>query len=286
MIHLDAHLDTLTVGFAPTSLSAINSAAKLQTRKDRKYILSRETLEELLAALPADVEVLEIDGRRWSQYRSVYFDTPELDCYRLAATRRPQRFKVRTRTYVDSGLSMAEVKTKSCRSKTVKHRRVLDAPDGQARAVVDFAREVEQSCTFADRLEPVMVSEYQRATLALLTEGVRVTIDADLVCTDLISTDLRGARSGLTNGFIVETKSGGSPSTVDRILWGLGHRPVKVSKFATGLASLRPDLPANRWNRVLRRHFTCVDAPQLASPLPSVDPQATVHTTHTVGATQ
>jgi hypothetical protein len=28
-----------------------------------------------------------------------------------------------------------------------------------------------------------------------------------------------------------------------------------MSKYATGLAALRPDLPANRWSAVLRRHF-------------------------------
>jgi hypothetical protein len=46
--------------------------------------------------------VLEIDGARSFAYDSTYFDTPDLDAYLLAATRRRRRFKVRTRTYVDS----------------------------------------------------------------------------------------------------------------------------------------------------------------------------------------
>ena len=33
-------------------------------------------------------------------YESVYFDTPDLTCYLLAARRRRRRFKIRTRTYV------------------------------------------------------------------------------------------------------------------------------------------------------------------------------------------
>ena len=52
---------------------------------------------------------------------------------------------------------------------------------------------------------------------------------------------------------VVETKAGATPSAVDRLLWAAGHRPVRLSKFATGLALLHPDLPANRWHRTLRR---------------------------------
>ena len=44
-------------------------------------------------------------------------------------------------------------------------------------------------------------------------------------------------------------------SATDRLLWRAGHRPVPVSKFATGLAALNPDLPRNRWARILRGPF-------------------------------
>jgi hypothetical protein len=30
---------------------------------------------------------------------------------------------------------------------------------------------------------------------------------------------------------------------------------VAVSKFCVGMAALDPTLPANKWNRILRRHF-------------------------------
>lgn len=54
---------------------------------------------------------------------------------------------------------------------------------------------------------------------------------------------------------LVETKTAGPPCAVDRALWRLGYRPVTISKYCTGLAALAPELPANKWNRVLRRHF-------------------------------
>ena len=54
---------------------------------------------------------------------------------------------------------------------------------------------------------------------------------------------------------IIETKSGSAPSSADRTLWHHGYRPQRISKYATGLAALHPELPANRWHRVLDRHF-------------------------------
>ena len=68
-------------------------------------------------------------------------------------------------------------------------------------------------------------------------------------------TDASGARTGLADELIVETKTDGASSVFDRLLWGAGYRPVKISKFATGLAALHPELPSNRWHPVLRAHF-------------------------------
>lgn len=236
--------------FEPIGLAALDQAARLRIRKDRKYVLTATELAELLDALPDEVRVLDIDGRRWFGYRSVYFDTARLDSYRLAATHRPRRFKVRTRTYLDADITMAEVKTKNRRGQTVKHRRTLDdASPSLHDHVREFATEFAEAAPYADALEPVLVSEYRRATLAFPTDGVRVTIDAAYECTDASGT------AGLADEFIVETKTDGTPSVVDRFLWRSGHRPEKISKFATGLAALHPELPANRWSPVLRAHF-------------------------------
>jgi hypothetical protein len=50
---------------------------------------------------------------------------------------------------------------------------------------------------------------------------------------------------------IMETKSGSAAGPLDRHLWAHGVRPCRISKFATGLAALNPQLPANRWHRTL-----------------------------------
>jgi hypothetical protein len=35
----------------------------------------------------------------------------------------------------------------------------------------------------------------------------------------------------------------------------MGIRPVRLSKYCIGVALLNPDMAANRWNRLLVRHF-------------------------------
>ncbi|WP_230854391.1 VTC domain-containing protein [Arthrobacter terrae] len=72
--------------------------------------------------LGKDFRALEIGPRRVFEYESVYFDTPELEQFRAHRQGRRRRYKVRTRTYVDSGLCMFEVKFKGQRGQTVKHR--------------------------------------------------------------------------------------------------------------------------------------------------------------------
>jgi hypothetical protein len=42
---------------------------------------------------------------------------------------------------------------------------------------------------------------------------------------------------------------------MDRLLWSLGHRPDRISKYATGLAAMHAHLPQNKWRPVLKRHF-------------------------------
>jgi len=255
-------IDTL----APVTLDELNDTAALQTRRDRKYVLTQDELAELLAALPP-ARVLEIDGARSFAYDSTYFDTPDLDAYHLAATRRRRRFKVRTRTYVDSGSCFVEVKTRAGRGTTVKERQPHDDAShlGVARAFVS-ARLADAGAPPVPVLTPVLRSRYHRTTLLL--DDARVTLDTGLVW-DLLTPDAvdpHGDRhtdpvvrrsAAIGERVVVETKTaaGSGPSSVDRLLWRAGHRPDRISKYATGLAVLVPDLPDAPWRRLVRRRF-------------------------------
>lgn len=235
----------------PVTLDELNESAALLTRVDRKYVVTTGAAALVLGDLPAAARILEIDGSRRFRYHSTYFDTPDLTCFMGTAQRRRRRYKVRTRAYVDSGSRFLEVKTRRGGA-TVKRRCPWDGPadllDDDGLGFVDDAL-AEDSIRLGGDLRPVLDVDYRRTTLLMPDGESRATVDTNLAWRDRASGLTRTA-PGLV---IVETKSTSSPSAADRVLWRHGHRPVAVSKYATGLASLRPDLPRNRWHRLLTR---------------------------------
>ena len=244
-----------------TSLATLVEGAALMTRTDRKYVVPVGALPALVSALQAldpGLKVLEIDGRRRHRYDSTYLDTPELEAYWRAARKRRHRFKVRTRHYVDTDLAFTEVKT---RGSTVKSRTPREGGAGNtalgrlttaddAFVGTELAR-AGLAHVDVDGLVPTLRTSYLRSTLWLPDSGARVTLDLDLSWC-LPWDDTVASVPGLA---VVETKTAGAGTGVDRALWSQGHRPVRISKYATGLALMLPDLPAHRWHRVRARHL-------------------------------
>ena len=245
----DDRLDRAIGQLPAVDLAHIDAVARLQTRRDRKYLLPVPESVRLLELLAEDARVLTIAGMRSFRYQSTYLDTPDLASYLAAAHGRPRRWKVRIRSYVDSGGSVLEIKRQDRRGRTVKVRRDHPAELGPHldAAGREFVAGCSEIAVQASRLRPVLQTEYRRATL-LLGEGDRVTIDVGL-----FAATLDGLKVGLDGMAIVETKTRGGPCAADRALWRLGHREVRVSKYCTSLAALRPDLPSNRWTRALAR---------------------------------
>lgn len=242
----------------PVDLDELLAIAGLQTRRDRKYLVPFETIADLLADT-VGLRALDIDGLRSFRYESLYFDTDSHLSYLGAARRRPHRFKVRTRTYLDTATSLLEVKVRDPRGLTVKHR--LDYDITHRRELTDdartFIRSVEPAATVADDLRPALTTTYHRSTLVTRDGSARTTID-----TDVAWHAHDGTSTSLPAMALIETKSAGPPCAIDRALWRRGHRPVTISKYCTGLAALHPDLPANKWHRILWRHLDRRGAPQ------------------------
>ncbi|MEH1130810.1 polyphosphate polymerase domain-containing protein [Micromonospora sp. CPCC 206061] len=230
-------------------LAELIERAALQTRMDRKYVLPVGEVATLAPRLDPDTQVLEIDGARSFRYRSVYFDTPDLTSFRLTAHRRRHRFKIRTRSYLDSATCWLEVKTEGARGGTVKSRIPYRLDDHATVTPGQLFVETVLGHRAAPSFAPVLVTRYRRTTLYLPSSASRVTIDVELAW------EHGDAHLCLPEIAVVETKTGCAASHVDRLLWARGHRPASISKYATGLAALRPDLPAVPWRRTLRRYF-------------------------------
>ncbi|MGW0808245.1 polyphosphate polymerase domain-containing protein [Nonomuraea sp. NPDC002799] len=255
---------------APVGLDELIDRAALQTRVDRKYLVPIEALPRLLEQLTPYARALVIDGERTFRYRSVYFDTPQLASFHCAAYRRRRRFKVRTRTYLDSAECWLEVKISGARGNITKHRLPYQPRDcatvHPGRDFVDEALARESIGPAAgSSLDPTLITEYHRATLLLPDTASRVTIDTGLAW--------QGAGSALRlpGLAVVETKTTSAATPVDRLLWQGGMRPARISKYATGLAALRLDLPDVPWRRTLRRHFRGTTSP--AGPAPDISHQ-------------
>jgi hypothetical protein len=240
------------LGTRPTvSLEELNSAAALQTRMDRKYVVRARLAADVIKSFEGDVRVLEMLGQRSFTYDSVYFDTPTLDSYLLAAHGRRRRYKIRTRTYVDSGISFLEVKTEGARAATVKERIPYALSDSHrltAEGLTYINETLASSIGSAPSgvLKPVIETRYHRTTLYLPGSESRATIDLGVTWRKP-----GGQPHELDGAVIIETKSGHAASALDRHLWSHGIRPSRISKFATGMAALDPTLPANRWHRTI-----------------------------------
>lgn len=235
------------------SLAEVDSAAALQRRVDRTYLVTPGQLLRLADALGPGFRALQIADRRLMRYDSVYFDSPDLALFRAHRQGRRRRFKVRIRMYADSGACFVEVKTKSGRGETVKHR--VPHPAG-LRTVLDqrateFVHAVigEQYGVEVPRLDAALESRYRRATLVDPVAGERLTCDVDLTWS--------AGGGALVSGpdrVLLESKTTGR-GRADEILPAWGIRPLSMSKYALGIALLRPELAANKWSRLLRTEF-------------------------------
>jgi hypothetical protein len=235
------------------TLDELNAEAELLTRVDRKYVVPADDLDALVTGVPG-LRVLDIGGRRASRYESTYLDTVDLESWSGSAHARRRRWKVRTRVYADTGECWLEVKTRGARGITVKERvphvdHLEVSPDATG-WVTERLAAARVDGVDARGLVPTLHTTYLRTTLLLAGGAGRATIDRDLAWTS------GHGSASVGKVLVVETKSGSTgPGPLDRRLWELGHRPIRISKYGTGLALLTPDLPRNRWHRVTSRHL-------------------------------
>ena len=237
--------------FSSITLEEMNKFAALQTRVDRKYVVTNEQCNELLKTININGHILTINEKRSMGYQSVYFDTPDLALYKDAAYRRRPRFKVRTRFYRSTEIAMLEVKTKDGRGKTVKLRTPYDADRlyELTESGKTFIEEIVQTLGSSEQLRPTLTSQYQRTTIVDHDTSTRMTCDEYLRCTDWEDKNITFPYC------ILETKSSDIPSPFDIWLWENGHRPQRISKYCTMLAVLHPGLPANKWHRVIKNYL-------------------------------
>jgi hypothetical protein len=225
-------------GLSDIGLDELDAVAALRRRFDAKYLLSRHALPELLERLGPTHRVLEIERLRSFEYRTTYFDTPELEAFRHHLQGRRRRLKVRVRHYVDSGRCSFELKLQGPRGSTVKHRLPCDPELRQglrAESLTALARWVGGAYGRPPPapLGPTLEILYTRTTLVAPEARERVTVDVDLRMRRP-GGDLYGRLDGELA--VVESKSARGLAMAARQLHALGARRLEtMSKYCLGV---------------------------------------------------
>ena len=232
--------------FTPIELGQLRERDRLFDRLDTKYLLGESDVISILSAVSADYRVLQVEGERISRYRTLYFDTPQLDLYLQHHNHQGVRSKVRTREYLETGDRHLEIKRRIKRGRTMKDRQLVN----QSTSVIADIPEALSAARFPDPelLEPSLLNTFRRITLLRLDTAERVTIDLDLHFA------FRGRDADLPRVAVVEFKQHrvdrSSPLFVE--LRHRGFRATRFSKYCIGIALLSDQIKHNAFNPQLR----------------------------------
>jgi len=164
--------------FEPISLKEMDTV-KLMDRTDTKFTFTENELEKVLLMVKDDYKVLEVEGKRQSAYKTLYYDTDNLKMYLNHHNGHLNRYKIRHRTYVDSDTGYLEVKFKNNKGRTIKERiKKKLTPMNWEKDTGDFL--LAKTPFSPEVLKPTLWVNYKRITLVSKNNTERVTIDVDL----------------------------------------------------------------------------------------------------------
>lgn len=238
-------LDHRLASYDPIGLAEMDGVS-LMNRVDTKYVLDESDLATALESLVDRYRVLEIEGVRRSPYSTLYFDTASRDCYREHHNGKANRRKYRMRSYVSSGLSFFEVKTKTNRGRTIKKRvPIAGIQDSLSPESAALAQAIAGGPV---ALSPQLWTSFRRITLVARDAAERVTLDTDLEFQ-------AGGRVERLDGVViaeVKQEKDDRDSPIRHQLRELRVRPLRVSKYCVGSALLDPSLKQNNFKAKLR----------------------------------
>lgn len=234
-------LTPILCGFDPITLEEIGRN-HLLNRVEVKYVAPACLLRALLLELRDSYRVLIVGDSPLSGYRTLYFDTTDFALYRRHHAGALSRYKIRAREYLSTGHSFLEVKQKTNRNRTIKHR--IETSSLITELHGDAARFVASVYPHnAAQLQPRLWSNYTRITLQHKREEERITFDLDL------SVGWENAWLNMPEIVVAEVKQhrSGSASEFMQLIRRYRIRPTAFSKYCSGAARLYPGLKSNRF---------------------------------------
>ncbi len=232
--------------FDPISLAEMDGV-KLQDRVDTKYVLGTQELSTVLEAMLPHYRLLEVNGVRGTDYRSLYFDTAQLQHYKDHHNKRTFRVKVRYREYIGAGLAFLEVKRKTGRGGTDKAR--LRVPGIPTTMPTEHEAFVAKAAGRKEELVPTLWNHFTRYTFVHRERAERLTIDLDLRYSD------PAGERGLNGVVVAELKQGRADRMSDfvRIMRERNIRPSGMSKYCIGMLLLDGPVKHNAFKETMLR---------------------------------
>lgn len=235
--------------FEPISLEQMDKVSFLK-RTDTKYVFHINLLEDFLKAISTQYRLLIVNDSGFQKYKTVYFDTPSFAMFQQHHNGLRNRFKVRTRQYINSNLSFLEVKVKDNKGITSKKRMKIDSLNQDI---------LEKESAFLDGKSPFLPSdieesiknEFSRITLVDEKTPERITIDWNL---SYINKN-NGESIAVPNACILEIKRdlNAKNRALDKILKDYKIYPSKFSKYCMGVSLMEPALKKNRFKPLMHQ---------------------------------
>jgi hypothetical protein len=236
----------------PISLAEMDRV-KLMDRTDTKFSFRAGLLPSVLQQIRIHYHVLDIKGKRLADYKTLYYDTSSLELYTQHHNGKLNRYKIRHRTYVDSGLGFLEVKFKNNKGRTIKDR---------IREITPLTHWDHNAAQFLDEktpyspadLVPTLWVNYSRMTLVSKHTTERVTIDLNLAF------EKDGVGKSLDSLAIAEVKqekAGGS--VFIEAMKDFHIQEGAISKYCMAVAYTCADVKKNGFKEKLRSIQKIID---------------------------
>lgn len=151
----------------------------LMARVDSKYVFHIRQLPGFLNQIRGDYRVLEINRNTLQSYQTLYYDTHHFDIYMDHLKGKGNRYKVRSRKYMETNRMFFEIKSKTNKNYTLKERiSVSELPEVITDRAGDFLS--SKIDIPAEQLLPKLWVYYSRITLVNTKICERLTLDLNL----------------------------------------------------------------------------------------------------------
>ncbi len=238
------NINDLVAQFETIGLEEMD-AVQLMNRVDTKFTFNQDKLAGFLTELMQDYRVLSVDGDTITNYESLYFDDKELSSFGDHQRKKINRFKVRFRKYLNSGISFLEVKHK-INGRTEKIRiPATEITQELSDSQKDF---VKETGVLGD-LKPSLMNRFSRITFVNKHIPERLTLDIN------IAYQWEGSEQNMSNIVIAELKQHKAKrnSVFYQLMKKHMIRPLRISKYCIGIVNMygKDNVKYNRFKKKL-----------------------------------